>query len=181
MNWGELTTIAVTILLSLGGGGVIVLGLANWIGRILADRYVEKLRSEIQQEIESHRARLRKSEFLFQREFEAASEFISLRRSLMPSYRFRDMEWTDACEEFASNFTKVEKELERYIALHGAALKTDILDRISNATEDAASGKFEVSRGEVTSRGIDLADKVMKELEEVENKIRDAVWSQSGT
>lgn len=93
----EITTFVAAFIVSLGGGGAIVLGLSNWIGRILADRYVEKLKQEIQQEIESHKTRLRKSEFLFQKEFEAASAFISLRRSLMPKYRFPEMEWHAGC------------------------------------------------------------------------------------
>jgi hypothetical protein len=72
MTFPELSTIVAAIIVSLGGGGVIILGLSNWIGKILADRYVEKLKHEIQQELETHKTRLRKSEFLFQKEFEAA-------------------------------------------------------------------------------------------------------------
>ena len=59
--------------------------------------------------LESYKTKLRKSEFLFQKEFEAASEFLSLRRRLIPRYRFREMEWADACEDFALDFGKVEK------------------------------------------------------------------------
>jgi glutathione S-transferase len=71
---------------------------------------VEKLKHEIQQELETHKTRLRKSEFLFQKEFEAASAlaFMALRRSLILKYRFPEMDWHDACEDFAGDFDKVE-------------------------------------------------------------------------
>ena len=181
MNWSEMVMIAATFIVSLGGGGAIVFGLSNWIGRILADRYVEKLKHEIQQEIESYKTKLKKSEFLFQKEFEAASQFISLRRGLLPRYRFRDMEWEDACEDFAVKFALVEKELDRYMATHGAVLKQQPLDRLAGAIAEAASGKFEVSQDNVSMQGLKIAGKVITELEEVEKELRDAVWSQSST
>ena len=88
MNWSDTTAVATMVVVSLGGGGAIVLGLGNWIGGILANKYVEKLKQEIQQEVEIHKTRLRKSEFLFQKEFEATSAFISLRLRLLPRYTF---------------------------------------------------------------------------------------------
>lgn len=181
MSWSELTSIVATFIVSLGGGGAIVLGLSHWIGKMLADRYVEKLKSEIQQEIESYKTKLRKSEFLFQKEFEAASEFMVLKQSLMPKYRFPDMEWHDACEDFAGKFAKVEKELERYMATHGAALNQEAVDRLSAAIQQASSGKFEVRQEDVTKEGIEMAENVMNELEETEKELRQAVRSQSST
>src|ERR1700760_2789274 len=71
--------------------------------------------------LERYKTKLRKSEFLFQKEFEAASEFLSLRRRLMPRYRFREMDWGDVCEDFALDFEKVEKALTAYMATHGAS------------------------------------------------------------
>lgn len=179
MTGAEFTGIVAAVVAALGGGGVIVLGLSNWIGKILADRYVEKLKHEIQQELETHKTRLRKSEFLFQKEFEAASAFISLRRRLMPKYRFPEMEWHDACEDFAGDFEKVERELEAYMAMHGAALTSTALDRISSAITQVSAGKFETSREGVSREGLDIAGKVMEELEEVEKLLHAAVWSQS--
>jgi len=181
MNWDDAFKLAAAFLVSLGGGGAIVLGLSNWIGRLLADRYVEKLKQEIQQEIESYKTKLRKSEFLFQKEFDAASQFIELRRRLSPRHRFPDMEFHDACEDFACNFTSVEKGLEDYIATHGAALSQGVLDRLSDALAAVAAGKFEVSNGEVSREGAKVSERVMDEMEEVERELRDAVRTQSVT
>lgn len=179
MTWAELGTLAASVILSLGGGGAIVLGLSNWIGKLLAGRYVEKLKHEIQEELETHKTRLRKSEFLFQKEFEAASAFITLRRDLMPKYRFPNMEWHDACEDFANDFEKVEKELERYLATYGAALTDRTLERLFSAISQVATGKFEVSHEGGAGSATEIAGKVMEELEEVEKQLHAAVRSQS--
>ena len=179
MNWPELTTLAATVVISLGGGAI-VLGLANWIGKILANKYVEKLKHEIQQELESHKTRLRKSEFLFQKEFEAASAFISLRIRLLPRYRFPDMDWSDACADFAHNFEHIENTLESYIATHGAALQNETLKRLIDAKTLASEGRLEVNFHHVSTKGIEYAEEAMKTLEKIETEIYQTVWSQSG-
>ena len=181
MNWSDVTAIAATVVLSLGGGGAIVFGLANWIGKILANKYVEKLKQEIQQELESHKTRLRKSEFLFQKEFEATSAFISLRLRLLPRYRFPEMEWHDACEDFAHSFEHVEKALETYIATHGAALPQKTIEGLANAKTRASMGKFEVTNNNVSREAIQYAEDAMNALEEIEKELYQVVWSQSGT
>ena len=181
MNWNDVAAIAATFVVSLGGGGVIVLGLANWIGKILANKYVEKLKQEIQQELENHKTRLRKSEFLFQKEFEATSAFISLRIRLLPRYRFPEMEWPDACEDFAHSFEQVEKSLESYIATHGAALQNETLERVTNAKTRASWGKLEVTNDNVSREAIRYAEEVMNALDEIEKELYRTVWSQSGT
>ena len=181
MNFHDLITVAATIVVSLGGGGAIVYWFASLIGKILADKYIEKVKQEFQQELESHKARLRKSEFLFQKEFEAASAFISLRLRLMPRYRFAEMIWDDACQEFAHSFGGVEKALDAYIATHGAALQIETLNLVDNAKTKASSGKFEVRSDDVSRDGIRYAGEVMNALEAIEIELYQAVWSQSGT
>lgn len=181
MNWYDLTAIATMVVVSLGGGGAIVLGLGNWIGRILANKYVEKMKQEIQQEVESHKTRLRNSEFLFQKEFKATSAFISLRLRLLPRYRFPEMEWPDACKDFADSFEQVEKGLDSYISTHGAALQQGTLERLTNARTRVEWGKLEVTNGKVPREAIRYAEEVMNALEEVEKELYRAVWSQSGT
>ena len=158
------------------------MALSNWIGKLLAKRYVEKLKQEIHQEIESYKTKLKKSEFLFKEEFEATSQFISLHRSILPTYRHPDMEWGEACEDFASNFADVEEKLERYLAAHGAALIQPVLNRLTNAITKCSVGKFEVRQfDDVSTKGIEIAEEVMRELEVVENELRDGLRSQSST
>lgn len=66
----EVLAVASTVLLSLGGAGAIILGLSSWLGRVWAEkilqnaRYehelrVEKLRAQLQRDVESELERLR--------------------------------------------------------------------------------------------------------------------------
>ena len=147
----------------------------------MASKYVEKLKHEIQQDLESHKTRLKKSEFLFQKEFEAASAFIPVRLQLLPRYRFPDMEWGEACKDFAQNFERVEKVIETYMATHGAALQQDTLQRLASAKMRASWGKFEVTNGNISREAIKYAEEIMEALDEIEKELYRAVWSQSGT
>src|ERR1019366_9617649 len=48
--------------------------------------------------------------------------------------------------------------------------------RLSNAIEQTALGKFEVSGDTISEEGIDIAGKVMDELQAVEKELHEAVW-----
>ena len=169
------------VVVYLGGGGVVVLGLSGWIGKIFSNRFAEKLKQEIQHEMERHRTKLRKSEFLFQKEFEAASHFISLHRSFLPDYKQPDMEWREVCEYVAVNLESIEESLSNFRATHGVALKESVLNRLGDAITAAGVGKFEISKVSLEHIPIDDADKVLRALQDIESELRDAVWSQSST
>jgi len=59
VNIEEVTSIAATVLLSLGGGGAIVFGLSNWLGKVWADRMMEKERHVYAKDLEALRDALR--------------------------------------------------------------------------------------------------------------------------
>jgi hypothetical protein len=54
----EVLKIAATIILSVGASGGIIVGLANWLGRVWANRLMEKDRSRHAEELEKLRANL---------------------------------------------------------------------------------------------------------------------------
>lgn len=145
---------------------------------MFADRYLERVKHEIQQEFESYKTKLKKSEFLFQKEFEAASQFISLHDSLLPRYLYPEMDWGDACVDFVRNLSEVEKKLGQYKATHGAVLQEDALDHLTKAIRKASNNKFEDVWNTATDV-IQIAEETMDELEKVEKELREAVWSQS--
>jgi hypothetical protein len=58
MHLTELAEIVVSVLVSLGGGGAIVLGLSNWLGKIWAERLMEKEKARYQKELENFKAQL---------------------------------------------------------------------------------------------------------------------------
>ena len=58
MNPSDLGKIALTVLASLGGGGAIVLGMSNWLGKIWADRLMQKEKAHYESQLEDFKARL---------------------------------------------------------------------------------------------------------------------------
>ena len=165
----------------LGGASIVLLGLSGWIGKILSDRIVERAKSELQRELESHKASLRKSEFLFEKQYEAASEFIALRQSFLPAYRFPDMDWHDACEDMARNLDKIAGGLKQFVSKHAVVMKTDSVDELMRCVGIAEENQFGVTRDEVSAEAVSAVETLWPKLEDVERVLRDAVWEQSST
>ena len=178
MDWVEFGQILVTVLVSAACGGVVLLPFFKWIGAVFAKTYVERVKHGLQQETESYRTKLRKSEFLFQKEFEAVSEFMELRRRSMPGMRYPDMDWGDVYDDFAAKLDKVEVDLKGYLSTHGASLPDDVLDMLQSALYEAEAGKFEA---EEFGSGRCIAERILKTLEKVEGELRLAVRAQSST
>ncbi len=61
MTYEDIIKISTTILLSLGGGGVIVFALSSWLGKIWANRIMDKDRAKFEQELAALRASLEKA------------------------------------------------------------------------------------------------------------------------
>lgn len=179
-------TIVTTFILSIGGVGGILFALVKWFGEFLANKYIEKVKHEFEQDLESHKTQLRKSEFLFQKEFEAASAFISLHLRLRPREIYPEMDWYDACENFATKFNQVEKALDSYIATHGAALKAETLKRLTDIQSWVLLGQHGLRYSDegipvATREARQYAENVIQALEEIEKELYQTVRSQSTT
>lgn len=57
----EMLQIALLVLGSLGGGGLIVVGLSGWLGKVWADRITQKERAAYEREIEDFKAKALRS------------------------------------------------------------------------------------------------------------------------
>jgi hypothetical protein len=195
METQELLELSGVILGSLGGGAAIIFGFSSWLGKVWANRLMtkekaeyaqelESLRNRLTQDTESYKIKLKKSEFLFQKEYEAASEFVALKWSFLPTYSHPGMDWHEACDEIAHNFHKIEKSLGAYVSKHGAVLKHEVQNHIGNAIGLAGENKFEVTSPEVP----DVANKAASdifgedgELDKAEKLLLNQVHSQSST
>ncbi len=85
MNWRDVLNVALVVISSLGGGGLIVFGLSGFLGRIWTDR----LKGEIDAKIHRLDARLEHGNFLLQRfaelELEAITECWRAARACLPA------------------------------------------------------------------------------------------------
>ena len=133
MSFGDIAKIGLYIFGSFGGGSIIVFALSGWLGKVWANRLMvkekagyaqelESLRNHLVQDTESYKIKLKKSEFIFQKEFEAASTFVALKRSFMPAFNSPDKDWSEACDDIAKDFHKIEQKLNTYLATYGAVL-----------------------------------------------------------
>jgi hypothetical protein len=189
MQISEIFAISGSILASIGGGTAIVFAFSNWLGKIWANRLMEKekaeygkemekerathtrelelLKSTFLKETESYKIKLKKSEFLFEKQFEAASELVALSRSFMPEVSFPHMDFEDVLDHYVFSSKEIEKKLEAYLSRHGAVLGDDVEEIISKCLGIAAWNKFEISKDyEVSSKGKDEARKIYEILNE---------------
>ncbi|WP_312781037.1 hypothetical protein [Brevundimonas sp.] len=127
------------------------------------DSEIERLRSELAHTVESHKARLKKSDFLFQKEFEAASAFTAFFRSFSPKANRPDMDWHEACEVIASEFGNTESRLEAFLTTHGAVLLPEQRESLDKALAILSDGKFAMASYDVseTDCANDLYDILM--------------------
>lgn len=174
----------------LGGGGAIVFGLSNWLGKIWSDRLAEKLKAENARdlervktqfihEVESYKVKLKKSEFIFQKEFEAASGFAAIFRSIHPGFNHPQMDWYEACDEIARCFGLIEIKLNGYFYEFSAVLTDDERNQLSDAISDAGYSKFEVIDGDVSTESNIAADALYKKLQNINSMLISRVRNQA--
>lgn len=101
------------------------------------DAEIERIRSEAGRTLESYKVRLRKSEFIFERQFLAANAVIKLFSEFSPRKSNPNMDWNDAMEEVAANSYKTEMSLRAFMIEHGAALSVDARAKLESAISDA--------------------------------------------
>ena len=58
MEWNEIWKIVLGITSSIGGIGLIILGLSKYIGKIFADKYIEKIKKNFEKEVEDYKTEL---------------------------------------------------------------------------------------------------------------------------
>lgn len=175
MNIKDLFTISSAIIASLGGGALLVIALSNWLGKLWANRFMnterakheedlEQLRSQLLKEIEGYKIALKNSEFIFQKQYEAASELVALQSHIAPKYTFPEMDWHDACEYIATGFKSTEKLIDAYLAKHGAVLSVEVKDLLLRSVGLCSTGKFQVKDGNVSPAAVKNADLMYQTL-----------------
>ena len=147
-------------------------------------RELESLRNQLTKDTESYKIKLRKSEFIFQKEYEAASEFVALKWSFLPTYSHPQMDWHEACDEIAHDFHKIEKSLSIYISKHGSVLTDEVQSHIRNAIAKSGEYKFEITEHVVDDVANKAADELFGddgEMHKAEELLIKQVHSQSST
>lgn len=174
----NLLEFAIQFIAALGGGAAVILVLAKYAGNIFADQFIEKLKAELNKDIETHRTRLNKSEKFFELEFEAASKFVSLRRKMMPKINSPVMDWHDACDEIALQFGPLENMFATFISDYGAVLSDNVIDKLSACIALAGENKFEAMPDGVSAQANSAASKLYDMMTDAENMMLHDIRSQ---
>src|SRR5579862_3214343 len=158
------------LLALLGGASVVAGAVAAFVGKIFADRSIEKhravltqeterLKAELGKDAETHRWKLRKNEILFQKEFEAASDFFELHRQLEPSYRHPDMDWYEAAKDIVESFSDSEEKLIKFVAKYGPVLSANNRLAVDECERLASHHKFAQVSGGIKKEDEDAAER----------------------
>jgi hypothetical protein len=176
----EIFEISAAILGSLGVGVLIIGAFTKWLGDLWAKRLIQNEKKKLDEEIESYKIKLKKSEFIFQKEFEAASELVALIRSFLPTYSYPQMDWGDACDRIALDFDNIELKLHSYLSKHGAVLKENVVELISSCIAISGENKSEITSPDDVPRIInDAANNLYEKLKKAEKEVLQQVHSQS--
>jgi hypothetical protein len=170
------------ILLSLGGGTGVLFAFSSWLGKVWAERILTKekaqqaqdletFKKKLQEEAERHKIRLKKSELIFAREFEAASALVAMNRDISPKFLMPDMDYYDACDQVASDFEKIEGQLHSYVRTHGAVLPDGVKRLISLCMGIAGEHKFSVQGPDVPTSVNSEAALLLGHLKQAENEM----------
>jgi hypothetical protein len=191
MQIKEVVEIAAVTLTALGGGAAIIFGFSSWLGKVWANRLMEKeksnyakeledIKNKLTQDTESYKIKLKKSEFIFEKEYEAANDFIQLLNELTPSYSQPNMDWEDACVELAQSAGSIEAKVDSFTTKHGVVLNTEVSELLSQATNIVSGIKFEDPQ-DVPGGAIIKAGEMFMKLQLVERLLKEQVHSQAST
>ncbi|SME96600.1 hypothetical protein [Desulfovibrio gilichinskyi] len=198
MEFGEAMGIASAVVVSFGGGAAIIAACSSWLGKIWADRLMEKekarynkdlevlkndlvqqtedFKNNLIQQTESVKMKYQKSEILFRLELEAASAFIALSIKVNPRNDFPGKDWGEVCSETIQDFPRIEDMLLNYMSTWGAILSGEA----KNEFDEALSLIFNHKFGDDTSSR--TADEAVREfferLDKVESIMKDQIRTQ---
>lgn len=167
------------ILLSLGGGSVILFAFSSWLGKVWAERILskekaqqtqdlEKFKQELQEAAERHKIRLKKSELIFAKEFEAASALVAMYRDISPKFVQPNMDYYDACDQVASRFEYIEEQLHEFVRTHGAVLTDGVKQLCYLCIGIAGENKFQTTGPEIPTSANAAADALISHLKQAE-------------
>ena len=58
MDWNEIWKIVLGIITSIGGIGIVIIGISKYLGKIFADKYLERIKKDFEKEVEEYKTGL---------------------------------------------------------------------------------------------------------------------------
>lgn len=183
--------LVVDIAAMLGGATVIATAVVAFLSRLLVERLsrasiekhekdLERLKRRYEIDLERHRLAFRKSEFLFEKQLEAANVFIRIRSKYIPLPWGPYLDHSDLMERIADNSGKIAKELSEFSDQFSAVLEKSDRNSISKLANNANELSFGMAV--LTPKEHDnLAEQIISDLGLIEGNLIDCVRKQMST
>ena len=149
MNWDDAFKLAVAILTSVGGASFIIVGLSSWLGKVWANRILEKDRLKYSSELEKIKSQLQtenqKQQLMFSMYFEGQFKLYNdLWLALSELQDEVEKLWEEASKSNLLSFIKAIQQAKRQIKNSAILIEQEHYEQIMNnlkTFEDYQIGK----------------------------------------
>lgn len=149
MNWDDVFKLAAAILTSVGGASLLIVGLSSWLGKVWANRILEKDRLKYNSELEKIKSQLQienqKQQLMFSMYFEGQFKLYNdLWLALSELQDEVDKLWEEASKSNLRSFIKAIQQAKRQIKNSAILIEQEHYEQIMNnlkAFEDYRIGK----------------------------------------
>lgn len=152
----DFLSIITTSILSSAGMFAVLKFVTNTSSKLFTDRLIEKfkaansaqlekLKSELTIEIEGVKSKLKNSELIFSQRLIAAAEFSKIIRSILPTYTFPNMDWSDACDHAAYGLDDFSGKIRKFIMEYKYVLPESVYSIVEIAAGKASELSHEIT------------------------------------
>jgi hypothetical protein len=171
------------VLLLFGGAGVVLTAFCVFLSNYVANRTIEgrkaelnqeleRIKAELSKETETHKLKLKKLELLFNKELDAAGDFLKAYREIRPSYSDPDMDRDDVCSDVVHRLDKIETDLNSFVVKHGAVITTSAREQLYECILLASNYKFGmVEEGQLFDEAKNKAGELLEKLGTIEEQL----------
>lgn len=165
------------------GYGIVFVAVVSVLANFAVSWLGELIKGRTSQKIETHKLNLRRAELLFEREVEAAKDFIAVRESSLPSYR-PGMDSYDADESIAMSLNGIETNLQKFKIKHGVVIAKEIRIILDETIGIAQEHGYEEALHEhsdpkhpyePSSEAINGAGRLRNNLQKIEDKLLEKI------
>ncbi len=164
--------IAIKIVVGLGG-------IVGWIAGIWFKRSADKLRANLERETDTHRMRLKKSELLFNKRFEAAASLNNIRYEFYKLVGPRISEKNEFIKALSRHFEPIKKMLNSFLQTHAIILPAQTCELLEEAEGKAYEFCTGFPENEEESYRIEAANLIYNNIREAQDVLQKDILSQA--
>jgi len=145
------------------------------------ERELESLRDKYTTDLEKLKIKLKKSEFIFEKEFIATSKLVEYHEEIIPLTLHPDMHMDDVFESIACSSGSIEAWIKQFVSAHGAVLPEEVAKNLMLAARRAGEIKFNLGSGpeDLPVESVEAAEEIYDRIRSAKDAMIVRVWQQS--